>query len=150
MELTEVVQKVQLIEGQFTPSEAKDLISSLISEKINFHKIQRLGQVIHDENCDTKYSEERIMDLITERKIAKEFKDLESIWTFVHTKIEDVRDEPGDERIKLPAVTWKDRYGDCKSMSLFIGSILKNGRAWPPKSNPLFSRCFNYIVWRYT
>ena len=73
MELTEVVQKVQLIEGQFTPSEAKDLISSLISEKINFHKIQRLGQVIHDENCDTKYSEERIMDLITERKIAKEF-----------------------------------------------------------------------------
>lgn len=73
MELTEVIQKIQLIEGQFTPSEASDLISSLIKEKINFHKIQRLGQVIHDETCDTKQSEERIIELIGERKIAKDF-----------------------------------------------------------------------------
>lgn len=60
------------------------------------------------------------------KALAEKFNTLEDIWTFVHTKISYKKDAPGDERIKLPSVTWKDRYADCKSMSLFIGSILKN------------------------
>ncbi|MFK8104128.1 MAG: hypothetical protein AB8G15_16465 [Saprospiraceae bacterium] len=73
MEMTEVIQKIQLIEGQFTPSEASDLVSSLIKEKINFHKIQRLSQNLQDECCDTKDSKERIEELTQERKIARNF-----------------------------------------------------------------------------
>ncbi len=73
MEMTEVIQKIQLIEGQFTPSEASDLVSALVKEKINFHKIQRLSQNLHDECCDTKDSEERIKELTQERKIARNF-----------------------------------------------------------------------------
>jgi hypothetical protein len=43
--VTEVVtdqRKIQLVDGTFTPAEASDVISALINEKINFHKIQRL------------------------------------------------------------------------------------------------------------
>ena len=36
--------KVQLVKGEFTSSEAYDVILSLIDEKINFHKIQILLQ----------------------------------------------------------------------------------------------------------
>ena len=48
--MTEVIQKVQLVEGKFTPSEAADVVSSLISEKINFHKIQRLSSLERNED----------------------------------------------------------------------------------------------------
>lgn len=60
------------------------------------------------------------------KKVSHEFKTLEDIWNFVHDNIRYKKDAPGDERIKYPSVTWDDRFGDCKSMSLFIGSILKN------------------------
>ena len=71
--MTEVIQKVQLVEGSFTASEASDIVTALINEKINFHKIQRLGQVIHNESADTQFSRERIKELENEMRIAKEF-----------------------------------------------------------------------------
>ena len=37
-----IKQKFQLVKGDFTPSEASDVIMSLIDEKINFHQKQRL------------------------------------------------------------------------------------------------------------
>ncbi|MFK7806373.1 MAG: hypothetical protein AB8F74_01105 [Saprospiraceae bacterium] len=70
---SQVVQKINLIEGEFSPSEASDLIGALIREKINFHKIQRLGQLIHDDCCDQAESRARIKELEEERKVAKEF-----------------------------------------------------------------------------
>lgn len=73
LNMTEVIQKVQLIEGEFTPSEASDVISSLITEKINFHKLQRLGRWEGDENADCTYPNSRIQELEEEQKIAEEF-----------------------------------------------------------------------------
>ncbi|NNF35851.1 MAG: hypothetical protein HKN68_17220 [Saprospiraceae bacterium] len=71
MVTTEVLQKIRLVDGQFTPSEASDVVSSLINEKINFHKIQRLGMFIHDEDEDAAELNGRVQELIDERKKAK-------------------------------------------------------------------------------
>jgi hypothetical protein len=71
MVTTEVLQKIRLVDGQFTPSEASDVVSSLINEKINFHKIQRLGMFIHDEDQDAAELNGRVQELIEERKKAK-------------------------------------------------------------------------------
>ena len=71
--MTEVIQKVQLVEGKFNPSEATDIISSLIAEKINFHKLQRLSKCEGNENANCEYPDNRIHELEDERMIAKEF-----------------------------------------------------------------------------
>ena len=71
--MTEVIQKVQLVEGKFTPSEASDIISSLIAEKINFHKLRRLGRSEGNINADCEYPDNRVKELEEERMIAKEF-----------------------------------------------------------------------------
>ena len=47
-------------------------------------------------------------------------------WNFVRTHIRYVPDKKGKERIKSPAQTWKDGYADCKSMTILVGSLLKN------------------------
>ncbi|TNE64244.1 MAG: hypothetical protein EP344_03920 [Bacteroidetes bacterium] len=60
---TEVIQKVQLVDGVFTPSEAADMLTTLIDQEINFHKIQRLSWCEGDENCSTTYPDGRIADL---------------------------------------------------------------------------------------
>jgi hypothetical protein len=73
MVLTDVKQKIKLVEGQFTPSEAVDVISALIDEKINFHKLQRLSLREGDENADTSYTNNRIQELMREKQIAKDF-----------------------------------------------------------------------------
>lgn len=57
---------------------------------------------------------------------APSYAGLRKLWNFVHDNIKYIEDKPGHERIKSPAVTWQDRYGDCKSMSVFIGSVLNN------------------------
>ena len=51
---------------------------------------------------------------------------LEKIWDFVKKEIRYIKDPQGHERIKSPGKTWADRSGDCKSMSVFIGSLLCN------------------------
>lgn len=56
---------------------------------------------------------------------SKTYEGLYSIWYFVHKHINYLADEPGHEKVKDPRVTWRDKNGDCKSFSLFIGSILK-------------------------
>ncbi len=65
------------------------------------------------------------------RKFAKTFKGpieevLFDIWNFTRSNISYVQDNPGFEKVKSPGATWKDRFGDCKSLSIFVGSILKN------------------------
>lgn len=70
---TAVKQKVNLVEGEFTPSEAADVINDLINVKINFHKLQRLSECIHDECAETGYTDGRVSELMNEKKIAKQF-----------------------------------------------------------------------------
>jgi hypothetical protein len=66
-------QKIQLVDGIFTVSEASDVVLSLLNEKINFHKLQRLSLCEGSETANTKFPDERITELEHEKAIAKEF-----------------------------------------------------------------------------
>lgn len=68
-----ITQKIQLVKGDFTPSEASDIIMSLINEKINFHKLQRLQMWEGDHKCKTDQLDGRIGELQREREVALEF-----------------------------------------------------------------------------
>jgi hypothetical protein len=71
--VAEVVQKINLVDGQFTPSEASDVMNALIRQKINFHKVQRLQMLIGDDDSETAELSSRIAELLEEQKKAKEF-----------------------------------------------------------------------------
>lgn len=73
MVATEVKQQFNLIEGEFTPSEANDVVSALIDEKINFHKVQRLQQWMGDCDSDDSGLNGRIGELEEEKRKAKAF-----------------------------------------------------------------------------
>lgn len=67
------VQKIQLVQGDFTPSDASHVIMSLLDEKINFHKIQRLQVLSGDQKCVTGDLDDRITELEKEKEIARAF-----------------------------------------------------------------------------
>ncbi len=71
--MTKVAQKIQLVDGTFSPSEAQDVITALIDQKINFHKLQRLAWCEGNRDADTFYPDHRIHELEEEKKVAKEF-----------------------------------------------------------------------------
>jgi hypothetical protein len=66
-------QNIQLVEGEFTPSEALHVVSTLLNEKINFHKLQRLTMLEGDCHSQTRYADNRITELENEKRIAKDF-----------------------------------------------------------------------------
>ena len=66
-------QKVQLVKGSFTPQEATEVILSLLDEKINFHKLQRLRWCEGHFEADTSYADQRIAELEAEKVIARNF-----------------------------------------------------------------------------
>ncbi|MFA5299165.1 MAG: hypothetical protein WC389_13235, partial [Lutibacter sp.] len=45
---------------------------------------------------------------------------------FVRANISYVEDPLGEQFIKTPAATWKDKFADCKGYSIFLGSCLKS------------------------
>ena len=71
--LIKTKQKIQLVDGSFSPSEAADVIIALLEEKINFHKLQRLSWCEGDKDANTKYPDDRIQELENEKQIAKNF-----------------------------------------------------------------------------
>ena len=68
-----VTQNIQLVKGEFTPSEASHILMNLIDEKINFHKIQRLQIWEGNHKCKTGDLDSRIDELLEEKKIAQDF-----------------------------------------------------------------------------
>jgi len=54
------------------------------------------------------------------------YSDLFAVWSFVNNNITYVADMPGAELVKTPARLWDMKVGDCKSFSVFIGSMLQN------------------------
>lgn len=48
------------------------------------------------------------------------------IWNFVKTNVEYREDPFGVQNIKSPSEVWQTKVADCKSYSIFIGSILQN------------------------
>jgi len=65
---TEVKHQVNLIDGEFTPSEAKDVINTLIREKVNFHKLNRLSMWEGDTQSDTSFDDGRISQLLQSKE----------------------------------------------------------------------------------
>ncbi len=68
-----IKQKIQLVEGDFTVSEATDVIVSLIDEKLNFHKLQRLSLSEGHSGANTEYPDGRIGELEREKATARAF-----------------------------------------------------------------------------
>lgn len=66
-------QKIQLIKGEFNPSEASLVISTLIDQKINFHKMQRLQNWEGNHGFETSELDGRIKELEEEKRTAKQF-----------------------------------------------------------------------------
>lgn len=66
-------QKIQLVKGEFSPSEASHIVIKLIDEKINFHKVQRLQMYEGNHHCETEELDGRIKELEEEKRIAKKF-----------------------------------------------------------------------------
>ncbi|MFD2100509.1 hypothetical protein [Flagellimonas iocasae] len=64
-------RKIQLVDGIFTPTEASDVITALINEKINFHKIQRLKIWEGNHLSETNLLDGRIGELEQEKLIAR-------------------------------------------------------------------------------
>ena len=71
MTTTEVTHKVNLVDGTFTAVEAKQVINSLLDEKINFHKIHRLAICEGDQNSDTNFDDSRLGQLMREKESFK-------------------------------------------------------------------------------
>lgn len=69
---TEVIQDVKLIEGTFTPTEAREVVLSFIEEKINFHKRLKLNLWLRDKDADTERHDKRIAELLLEKKKMEE------------------------------------------------------------------------------
>lgn len=72
MVTTEVMHKVKLVDGKFTALEAKEVINTLIDEKINFHKIHRLALCEGNENSDTSFDDSRVGQLMREKEDFRE------------------------------------------------------------------------------
>lgn len=66
-------QKINLIDGTYTPSEAAHIVNSVLKVKINFHKLHRLSIQEGNELDECKLDSGRIKELIDEQEISKAF-----------------------------------------------------------------------------
>ena len=66
-------QTLKLIDGNFTKSEALDIINNVMDVKINFHKLQRLSKTEGNINDACTYDNSRISELIADKKSTIEF-----------------------------------------------------------------------------
>lgn len=64
----EALQSIKLIEGTFTPSEANDILTSIVDKKINFHKIQRLKIFEGNHNDPCVHDSDRLNELIASKE----------------------------------------------------------------------------------
>jgi len=78
--------------------------------------------ILHADSLSGEFTERFAPSLrgITDKETTR------NVWDFVKTNIRYQRDRTGHERIKSPGKLWADKVGDCKSMSVFVGSIFKN------------------------
>lgn len=76
-QLTETVaatdQKINLIDGVFTATEAGDILNAMLDKKINFHKLQRLTRTEGNMDDACEYDSGRIVELIDEKGKLKDF-----------------------------------------------------------------------------
>lgn len=61
-------KEIKLIDGEFTPTQASDILNAMIDQKINFHKIENLQHWEKDYDNDPKPFIDRIQQLEDEKK----------------------------------------------------------------------------------
>ncbi len=66
-------QHVKLVDGEFTPLQATDIVSSLIEQKINFHKVENLQYWEKNHHNDQEPYLKRVKELEEAEKEAKSF-----------------------------------------------------------------------------
>lgn len=64
----QIMQQVALVNGEFSPSEALNMVNALLGERINAHKIKRFHADIGSEYCDVNQLNYSIEGLIQEKK----------------------------------------------------------------------------------
>lgn len=64
---------IQLLDGEFTPSQASDVIFSLISQKINYHNLEGLQNWERNHKYDQEPLRNRINELEDAMKQTKDF-----------------------------------------------------------------------------
>ncbi|WP_298536040.1 hypothetical protein [uncultured Algibacter sp.] len=72
-EKLQLKQKINLVDGSFTLSEARTILNGLLDTKINFHKIQRLSRTEGNINDSCTFDNSRIIELITSKEDTKAF-----------------------------------------------------------------------------
>lgn len=104
--------------------------SVLIGKSSNKEQVMQTNARINDivrviMHADSKAS--RFTERLAEHlRSADDMSTLHNVWAFTKQHIRYRRDRAGKEVVKSPGRTWEDGYADCKGMSIFIGSILKN------------------------
>lgn len=63
---------LKLIEGQFTPSETRNVLNDLISSKIRYHNLEAFS-IKERFNGDVSYSEKRVGEL---REVARQIEEI--------------------------------------------------------------------------
>ncbi|MGV8879623.1 MAG: hypothetical protein ACOH2A_11395 [Sphingobacteriaceae bacterium] len=66
-------QTVQLVKGEFTPSQASDIVMCLINQKINYHKLQGMQLWERNHSYDEMPVNNRIKELEEQRTAAAAF-----------------------------------------------------------------------------
>lgn len=64
---TAQAHKVGLIKGDFSPEEAREILESLINQKIKFNEVRKFQRWTNDHNADSSDLDNRIAELKTER-----------------------------------------------------------------------------------
>lgn len=67
-------QTYKLIDGEFDPSEAWNILFTLVNSKINFHSMESFGIAIRTSG-DTSFHEKRIKELMQTNKDIKKLMD---------------------------------------------------------------------------
>lgn len=66
-------KKVKLVDGEFSATQALDILTALINQKINFHKIQKHQHWEQDHTIDETPYIKRIQELEEEKKAMLRF-----------------------------------------------------------------------------
>lgn len=64
---------VKLIDGEFTPSQALDILSALIDEKINYHKVENLQHWESNHHTDPQPFLKRIQELEHQKQVLEDY-----------------------------------------------------------------------------
>lgn len=74
---SKIEKDFKLIDGNFTKKEAAVVLKDVLDAKINFHKLQKIGELKADNNTVNSLNNYRMQQLIKEKENVKEF--LESL-----------------------------------------------------------------------